>query len=57
MNKPITTRRVPYALPKRRRNLIDRALAQRRRRKFAKKLWMLKIAEALGVMPNGRGRQ
>lgn len=47
----MATRRVPYALPKRRRKLIARAWAQKRRRKLAKKLWMLKIAEGLGIVP------
>ncbi len=45
----MATRRVPYALPKRRRKLIARAWEQRQKRKLARKLWMLKIAEKLGI--------
>lgn len=47
----MATRRVPYALPKRRRKLIARAWEQRQKRKLARKLWMLKIAEKLGIKP------
>ena len=47
----MATRRVPYALPKRRGNLIARAWEQKRKRKLARKLWQLKIAEKLGIKP------